>query len=108
MKPPRGSASGELAHGQAEIEGAAMNTQALVDVGVAAQVSASHPPGFIGMSKTAFRKLGAKPLQPLASLSSKAPAIRIHRRLGRRILFPVSTAAIRFRKRWPPEFGQLR
>ena len=73
-----------------EREGAAVYTQPFVDVGVAAQVRATHPPGFIGMSKTAFGNRRAVVQGPPTD-ASYASAIRIHRLLGRRILFPVST-----------------
>ena len=65
LQTPRGPAAGALPHGQAQIEGAAMKAQPLVDVGVAPQVRPSQAPAFIGVSETAFRVLGPTPLQGL-------------------------------------------
>ncbi len=46
METPRGPHAGDFSHHQPEIEGAAMNTQPLVDVGLATQVSTTHATRF--------------------------------------------------------------
>ena len=94
MEPPRGPPAGDFSHHQPEIEGAAMNTQPLVDLVVAAQVGPTHAAGFIRVGETAFRVLDAKSLQRLATCPSYASTIAIHGRLGLRIIFPFAAPAV--------------
>ena len=55
MQPSRRADANQAAHEQAKIEAAGMNEHALANVGVAPQVHATHPAGFIEMREGTFQ-----------------------------------------------------
>jgi hypothetical protein len=68
LQPARRAAADQVAHDEPEIEAPRMNQQALEDIGVAAQMRATHPTGVVEMREGAF--------DPLAPLTHQAPAAR--------------------------------
>lgn len=87
-------------HHQAQVEAGRVNQHAFQDVRVTPEMGASHAPGFVQVRETALDQLATHPVQPLASLTSDAPAIGVHRLLsidGVRCLAPEPVSCGRFR-----------
>jgi hypothetical protein len=96
LQPARRPDADQLAHERAEIEAAGMNQQAFSNVGVAAEVHATHPAGLIEMGEGAFQVLAVQAQQPQSAWAADAPTIAVHGVAGGRILFPVPPSTIRF------------
>ncbi|HJU42828.1 MAG TPA: hypothetical protein VJ691_08430, partial [Vicinamibacterales bacterium] len=96
MQPARRADADQVAHKQAEIEATGINQQALSNVGVAAEVHATHPASLIEMGKGAFQALAAQAQQPQSAWAADASTIAVHGVAGGRILLPVPPSTIRF------------
>jgi hypothetical protein len=66
-----------------------VDQQPLQDVGVSAEVHATHPSSFIKMRTPALEPLTTKPQQTSAARAAAPTPIAIHRVTHRRVLFPV-------------------
>ena len=76
------------------------------DVRVTPQMRPTQTTGLIEMRIRPFQVLAASPQQGQPAHATDAPAIRIHRVAGRRLLLPAAPAAIRFRDVGPQVEGR--
>ena len=96
LEASRRADADQLSHEEAEIEAAGMNQQPLPDVGMAAEVHATHPASLIEMGKGTLQACTAEPQQTQAPRPADTPTIAIHRVARRRVLFPIPSSPIRF------------
>ena len=94
LQPSRRADADQLSHQQPEIETAGVNQQPLQNVGVSAQVHASHAAGLVEMREGPLQALAAEPEQPQATRATNAPPIAIDRGLRLGLLLPVASPAI--------------
>ena len=97
LEAPRCANARQLPHEQPEIEPAGVHEHALQDVGMSAQVHASHAPGVVEMRIGAFEPFTALAQQPLPAGAPNPPTIGIHRVACLRLPLPVASPAIRLR-----------
>jgi hypothetical protein len=62
LESPGGPDTDRGTHHQAQVEAGGVNQQPLQDVGVTAEVSASHTPGFVQVREGALDQLASHPL----------------------------------------------
>jgi hypothetical protein len=87
LQPSRCADADQLSHQQPEIEASGVNQQPLPNVGVAAEVHATHPTGLVEMGKRPFQSLTPESQQAQAPRAADAPTIAAHGVAGLRILF---------------------
>jgi hypothetical protein len=77
LQPSRCADADQLSHEKAKVEATDMNQQTLSNVGVAAELHATHPAGLIEMGKGSFQTLASQPQQAQASRTADAPTIAV-------------------------------
>ena len=87
----------QFAHEEAQIRAADVHQQALEDVGMAAQIHAAQPSGFVEMGVGTFTSFAALAQQPLPAGALNPPPIAVHRVAGLALSLPVAPAASRLR-----------
>ena len=97
-RPLKGSGLADsqlLTEDQAQVEPGEVHQETFQNVGVVAQVSASHPPGFVAVSKRAFDSLAPGAQEPLAAGAPDPPPVAMGRLLGLGLVPPAAAAPSR-------------
>ena len=99
------TAAAQLAHKQAEIEGARVDQQAFEDIAMPAQVRAAHPARVVDVRERPLHVLPASTQPPLTAPAAHPPPIAVHGPLRVRGRRPLAPAPIRLRDVGPDPDG---